>query len=90
MVQYGVVLNGKLAIGLLESGSCILLINFDTCERVGKPGIIEAFSFKVLAANNSALKIVDNLDFQIQTKIKSEEFAQEFLAVYPAMVCDGR
>ena len=69
-------LNGKLAIGLLDSGSCILLINFDTCERVGKPGSIKAFSFKMLVANNSSLKIVDNLDIQIQM---SGEFTLEFL-----------
>ena len=72
-------LNGKSVRGLLDSGSSILLISFDTYEQLGKPGSMKAFNIIVLAANNSALKIVGSVDIKIQMKPKSGDFVQEFL-----------
>ena len=49
-------MNGKLATGVLDSGSSTSLISFDTYERLGKPESIKDFNNKVLAANSSGLK----------------------------------
>ena len=63
----------------LVSGSSISLISFDTYERLGKPGSMNAFNNKVLAANNLALKIVGSVDIINQFKPNSGDLAQEFL-----------
>ena len=73
------IIHGHKCIGLVDSGSSVSLISQGTYERLGKPGKLEAYNKRVLAANNSSVQIMGKVNLFVQFKPKTQEIEQEFL-----------
>ena len=73
------IIHGHKCIGLVDSGSSVSLISQGTYERLGKPGKLEAYNKRVLAANNSSVQIVGKVNLFVQFKPRTQEIEQEFL-----------
>ena len=53
-----IILHGNRCVGLIDNGSSISLLSWSTYEKLGKPGIVQTYTKRVLTANNSAVKII--------------------------------
>ena len=63
----------------LDSGSSILLLSWSTYEILGKPGIVQTYTKRVLTANNSAVKIIGRVTLLVQLQPRLPEVEQEFV-----------
>ena len=79
MFNAEILIHGNKCVGLIDSGSSVSLVSQDTCDRLGKPGKLEKYDKRVIAANNSAVQIVGKVKLFVQFKPKTQEIEQEFL-----------
>ena len=54
-------------------------MSWSTYEKLGKPGIVQTYTKRVLTANNSAVKIKGRVTFLVQLQPRLTEVEQEFV-----------
>ena len=74
-----IILHGNRCVGLIDSGSRISLLSWSTYEKLGKPGIVQTYTKRVLTANNSAVKIIGRVTLLVQLQPRLPEVEQEFV-----------
>ena len=74
-----IILHGNRWVGLIDSGSSISLLSWSTYEKLGKPGIVQTYTKRVLTANNSAVKIIGRVTLLVQLQPRLPEGEQEFV-----------
>ena len=60
-------------------GSNLSLLIWSTYEKLGKPGIVQTYTKRVLTANNSAVKIIGRVTLLVQLQPILPEAEQEFV-----------
>ena len=74
-----IILHGKRSVGLIDSGSSVSLLSWSTYEKLGKPGIVQTYTKRVIKANNSAVKIIGRVTLLLQLQPRLPEVEQEFV-----------
>ena len=74
-----IILHGNRCVGSIDSGSSISLLSWSTYEKLGKRGIVQTYTKRVLTANNSAVKIIGKVTLLVQSKQRLPEVEQEFV-----------
>ena len=74
-----IILHGNRCVGLIDSGSSISLLSWTTYEKLGKPGIVQTYTNRVLTANNSAVEIIGSVTRLVQLQPRLPEVEQEFV-----------
>ena len=74
-----ITLHGNRCVGLLDSGSSILLLSWSTYKKLGKPGIVQKYTKRVLTTNNSAIKIIGKVTLLVQLQPRLPEVEQDFV-----------
>ena len=57
----------------------MLLLSWSTCEKLGKPGIVQTYTKRVLTANNSAVQIIGRATLLVQLQPRLPEVEQVFV-----------
>ena len=73
------ILHGNRCVGLIDTGSSISLLSWSTYEKLGKTGIVQTYTKRVLTANNSAVKIIGRVKLLLQLQTRLPEAEQEFV-----------
>ena len=66
-------------VGLVDSGSSVSLISVELLKAIGDTKRIDPCNNRVLAANNTSVKILGKVELLVQMKPKQPEFLHEFL-----------
>ena len=74
-----IILHGNRCVGLLDSRSSILLLSWSTYKKLGKPGIVQKYTKRVLTTNNSAVKIIGKVRLLVQLQPRLPEVEQDFV-----------
>ena len=74
-----IILHGNRCVGLIDSGSSISLLSWSTYEKLGKPGIVQTYTKRVLTANNSAVNLIGRVTLLVQLQPRLPEVEQEFV-----------
>ena len=74
-----IILHGNRCVRLIDSGSSISILSWSTYEKLGKPGIVQTYTKRVLTANNSAVKIIGRVTLLVQLQPRISEVEQEFV-----------
>ena len=74
-----IILHGNRCVGLIDSGSSISLLSLSTYENLGKPGLVQTYTKRVLTANNSAVNIIGRVTLLVQLQPRLPEVEQEFV-----------
>ena len=74
-----IILHGNRCVGLIDSGSSISRLSWSTYEKLGKPGIVQTYTKRVLTANNSVVKIIGRVTLLVQLQPRLPEVEQEFV-----------
>ena len=68
-----IILHGNRCVGLIDSGSSILLLSWFTCKKLGKPGIVLTNTKRLLTANSSIFKIIGRVTLLVQLQPRLSE-----------------
>ena len=74
-----IILHGNRCVGLIDSGSSISLLSWSTYEKLGKPGIVQTYTKRLLTAHKSAVKIIGRRKLLVQLQPRLPEVEQEFV-----------
>ena len=74
-----IILHVNRCVGLIDSGNSISLLSRYTYEKLGKAGIVQTYTKRVLTANNSAVKIIGRVTLLVQLQPRLPEVEQEFV-----------
>ena len=73
-------------VGLVDSGSKVSLIRVELLKTIGDTKRIDSYNNRVLAANNTSVKILGRVELLVQMKPKQPEFLHEFLVTEENLV----
>ena len=74
-----IIFHGNRCLELIDIGSSISLLSWSTYAKLGKPGIVQTYTERVLTTNNSAVKIIGRVKPLVQLQSRLPEVAQEFV-----------
>ena len=74
-----ILIKGQIKVGLVDSGSSVSLISVELLKAIGDTKRIDPYNNRVLAANNTSVKILGKVKLLVQVKPKQPEFLHEFL-----------
>ena len=74
-----IILYGNRCVGLIDSGSSISLLSRSKYKKLGKLKTLQTYTKQVLAANNSAVKIIGRVMFSVQSQTRLPEVEHEFV-----------
>ena len=74
-----IILRGNRCVGLTGSESSISLLSWTTYEKLGKPGIVQTYTKRVLTASNSTVKKIGRVTQLVQLHPRLPEVEQEFV-----------
>ena len=73
-----ILIQGQMKVGLVDSGSSVSLISVELLKAIVDTKRIDAYNNRVLAANNTSVKILGKVELLVQMKPKQPEFLHEF------------
>ena len=74
-----IILHGNRCVGLIDSGSSISPLSWPTYEKLGKTGIVQTYTKRLLTSNYSAVKIIGRVTLLVQLQTRLPEVEQEFV-----------
>ena len=74
-----ILIQGQMKVGLVDSDCSVSLISVELLKAIGDTKLIDPYNNRVLAANNTSVKILGKVELLVQMKPKQPEFLHEFL-----------
>ena len=77
---------GQMKVGLVDSGISVSLIGVELLQAVGDTKRIDPNNNRVVATNNTLVKILGKVELLVQMKHKQPEFLHEFLVTQEKII----
>ena len=74
-----ILVQGQMKVGLVDSGSSVSLISVELLKAIGDIKRIDPYNNRVLAANNTSVKILGKVELLVQMKPKQPKVLHAFL-----------